>query len=150
LPFKMRSRKASHGFKGDADREREKGDCQGAHGGRQGYYLRGRRLFYQFRRRGYDFARQMFARAIEIDHFYARLRWRGRFLLVPLYVLGQQRGKFACGRGPKSKGIAARPCAGRGPCAQGTSHLTQKAVRRVLPASLYNRAVSNIITGGES
>jgi serine/threonine protein kinase/Tfp pilus assembly protein PilF len=36
------------------------------------YYLRGRQFFYQFRRRGYDFARQMFARAIEIDPFYAR------------------------------------------------------------------------------
>lgn len=36
------------------------------------YYLRGRQFFYQFRRRGYDFARQMFTRAIEIDPFYAR------------------------------------------------------------------------------
>ena len=36
------------------------------------YYLRGRQFFYQFRRRGYDFARQMFTRAIEIDPLYAR------------------------------------------------------------------------------
>ena len=36
------------------------------------YYLRGRQFFHQFRRRGYDFARQMFTRAIEIDPFYAR------------------------------------------------------------------------------
>ena len=36
------------------------------------YYLRGRQFFYQFRRRGYDFARQMFTRAIEIDPKYAR------------------------------------------------------------------------------
>src|ERR1700678_4567865 len=36
------------------------------------YYLRGRQFFYQFRRRGYDFARQMFTRDIEIDPGYAR------------------------------------------------------------------------------
>jgi len=36
------------------------------------YYLRGRQFFYQFRRRGYDFARQMFTRAIELDPGYAR------------------------------------------------------------------------------
>jgi non-specific serine/threonine protein kinase len=36
------------------------------------YYLRGRQFFYQFRRRGYEFARQMFTRAIEIDPSYAR------------------------------------------------------------------------------
>jgi non-specific serine/threonine protein kinase len=36
------------------------------------YYLRGRQFFYQFRRRGYEFARQMFTRAIEIDPGYAR------------------------------------------------------------------------------
>jgi non-specific serine/threonine protein kinase len=36
------------------------------------YYLRGRQFFYQFRRRGYDFARQMFTRAIELDPNYAR------------------------------------------------------------------------------
>ena len=36
------------------------------------YYLRGRQFFYQFRRRGYDFARQMFTRAIEIDPGYAQ------------------------------------------------------------------------------
>jgi TolB-like protein/Flp pilus assembly protein TadD len=36
------------------------------------YYLRGRQFFYQFRRRGYDFARQLFTRAIEIDPGYAR------------------------------------------------------------------------------
>jgi serine/threonine protein kinase/Tfp pilus assembly protein PilF len=36
------------------------------------YYLRGRQFFYQFRRRGYDFARQMFTRAIELDPKYAR------------------------------------------------------------------------------
>jgi len=36
------------------------------------YYLRGRQFFSQFRRRGYDFARQMFTRAIEIDPGYAR------------------------------------------------------------------------------
>ncbi|MBI3406347.1 MAG: protein kinase [Acidobacteria bacterium] len=36
------------------------------------YYLRGRQFFYQFRRRGYDFARQMFSRAIELDPSYAR------------------------------------------------------------------------------
>ncbi|HLK34310.1 MAG TPA: tetratricopeptide repeat protein, partial [Terriglobales bacterium] len=36
------------------------------------FYLRGRQFFHQFRRRGFDFARQMFARAIEIDPTYAR------------------------------------------------------------------------------
>jgi non-specific serine/threonine protein kinase len=36
------------------------------------YYLRGRQFFHQFRRRGFDFARQMFARAIVIDARYAR------------------------------------------------------------------------------
>ncbi len=36
------------------------------------YYLRGRQFFYQFRKKGFDFARQMFARAIVIDPRYAR------------------------------------------------------------------------------
>jgi serine/threonine protein kinase/Flp pilus assembly protein TadD len=36
------------------------------------YYLRGRQFFHQFRRKGFDFARQMFARAIVIDANYAR------------------------------------------------------------------------------
>ena len=36
------------------------------------YYLRGRQFFHQFRRKAYDFARQMFARAIVIDPSYAR------------------------------------------------------------------------------
>jgi serine/threonine protein kinase/Flp pilus assembly protein TadD len=36
------------------------------------YYLRGRQFFYQWRRKGFDFARQMFARAIVIDPRYAR------------------------------------------------------------------------------
>lgn len=36
------------------------------------FYLRGREFFHQFRRKGYDFARQMFARAIELDPAYAR------------------------------------------------------------------------------
>ena len=36
------------------------------------YYLRGRQFFHQFRRRGYDYARQLFTRAIEIDTSYAR------------------------------------------------------------------------------
>jgi serine/threonine protein kinase/Flp pilus assembly protein TadD len=36
------------------------------------YYLRGRQFFYQFRKKGFDFARQMFARAIVIDANYAR------------------------------------------------------------------------------
>jgi serine/threonine protein kinase/tetratricopeptide (TPR) repeat protein len=36
------------------------------------FYLRGRQFFYQFRRRGYDFARQLFSRAIELDPGYAR------------------------------------------------------------------------------
>jgi adenylate cyclase len=36
------------------------------------YYLRGRQYFHQFRRKGVDFARQMFARAIVIDPKYAR------------------------------------------------------------------------------
>jgi serine/threonine protein kinase/tetratricopeptide (TPR) repeat protein len=36
------------------------------------YYLRGRQFFYQWRRKGFDFARQMFARAIVIDAHYAR------------------------------------------------------------------------------
>jgi serine/threonine protein kinase/Flp pilus assembly protein TadD len=36
------------------------------------YYLRGRQFFHQFRRKGFEFARQMFARAIEIDPSYAR------------------------------------------------------------------------------
>jgi non-specific serine/threonine protein kinase len=36
------------------------------------YYLRGRQFFHQFRRKAFDFARQMFARAIVIDPAYAR------------------------------------------------------------------------------
>ena len=35
------------------------------------YYLRGRQVVYQFRRKGLEFARQMFARAIVIDQSYA-------------------------------------------------------------------------------
>ena len=35
------------------------------------YYLRGRQVFYQFRRKDLEFARQMFARAIVIDPQYA-------------------------------------------------------------------------------
>jgi non-specific serine/threonine protein kinase len=36
------------------------------------YYLKGRKFFHQLRRKGFDFARQMFARAIVIDPGYAR------------------------------------------------------------------------------
>jgi len=36
------------------------------------YYLRGRQIFFQFRRKGLEFARQMFARAIAIDPTYTR------------------------------------------------------------------------------
>jgi len=36
------------------------------------YYLRGRQFFHQFREKGLQFARRMFARAIEIDPGYAR------------------------------------------------------------------------------
>ncbi len=36
------------------------------------FYLRGRQFFHQFRRKGFDFAREMFARAIELDPGYAR------------------------------------------------------------------------------
>jgi serine/threonine protein kinase/Flp pilus assembly protein TadD len=36
------------------------------------YYLRGRQVFHQFRRKGLKFAREMFARAIVIDPGYAR------------------------------------------------------------------------------
>jgi serine/threonine protein kinase/Flp pilus assembly protein TadD len=36
------------------------------------YYLRGRQYFYHFRRKDFDFARQLFARAIVIDPRYAR------------------------------------------------------------------------------
>ena len=36
------------------------------------YYLRGRQVFYQLRRKGLEFARQMFARATVIDPRYAR------------------------------------------------------------------------------
>jgi non-specific serine/threonine protein kinase len=36
------------------------------------YYLKGRQFFHQFRRKGFDYARQMFARAIVIDPQYAR------------------------------------------------------------------------------
>jgi non-specific serine/threonine protein kinase len=35
-------------------------------------YLRGRQFFHQFRRKGFEFARQMFERAIAIDPTYAR------------------------------------------------------------------------------
>ncbi len=35
------------------------------------YYLRGRQYFYQFRLKGFDFARQMFSRAIVLDPNYA-------------------------------------------------------------------------------
>ncbi len=36
------------------------------------FYLRGRQFFHQFRRKGFEFALQMFTRAIEIDASYAR------------------------------------------------------------------------------
>jgi len=36
------------------------------------YYLRGRQFFHQLRRKGFDYARQMFARAIAFDPTYAR------------------------------------------------------------------------------
>ena len=36
------------------------------------FYLRGRQFFHQFRRKGFDFAREMFTRAIELDRGYAR------------------------------------------------------------------------------
>jgi len=36
------------------------------------YYLRGRQFFHQFRRKSFEYARQMFARAIVIDPGYAR------------------------------------------------------------------------------
>ena len=36
------------------------------------FYLRGRQFFHQFRRKGFDFAREMFSRAIELDPRYAR------------------------------------------------------------------------------
>ncbi len=36
------------------------------------YYLRGRQFFRQFRRKGFEFARQMFSKSIEIDPRYAR------------------------------------------------------------------------------
>ncbi|HUX46168.1 MAG TPA: protein kinase [Terracidiphilus sp.] len=36
------------------------------------FYLRGRQFFHQFRRKGYDFAREMFTKAIDIDPGYAR------------------------------------------------------------------------------
>ena len=36
------------------------------------YYLRGRQFFHQYRKKGYEYARQMFARAIVIDANYAR------------------------------------------------------------------------------
>lgn len=35
-------------------------------------YLKGRQFFHQFRRKGYDLAREMFARAIDIDPQYAK------------------------------------------------------------------------------
>ena len=36
------------------------------------YYLKGRKYFYEFRAKGFELARQMFARAIAIDNTYAR------------------------------------------------------------------------------
>ncbi|MFQ5817586.1 MAG: protein kinase, partial [Terriglobia bacterium] len=36
------------------------------------FYLRGRQYFHQFRHKGFDFARQMFARAIVVDPNYSR------------------------------------------------------------------------------
>ncbi len=36
------------------------------------FYLRGRQFFHQMRRKGFEFARQMFARAIAVDPGYAR------------------------------------------------------------------------------
>ncbi len=35
------------------------------------YYLRGRQFFYQFRQKGFEYAREMFARAVEADPHYA-------------------------------------------------------------------------------
>ncbi len=36
------------------------------------YYLRGRQFFYQYKRKGIEFALRMFSQAIEVDPFYAR------------------------------------------------------------------------------
>jgi tetratricopeptide (TPR) repeat protein len=36
------------------------------------YYLRGRQFFHQYRRKGFEYARQMFLRAVAIDPAYAR------------------------------------------------------------------------------
>lgn len=36
------------------------------------YYLKGRKFFYEFRRKGFELARQMFKRALVIDNGYAR------------------------------------------------------------------------------
>ncbi|HEX5269658.1 MAG TPA: tetratricopeptide repeat protein, partial [Gemmataceae bacterium] len=55
------------------------------------FYLRGRQFFHQFSRRSYEVARQMFARAIEIDPGYARAYAGLADCLCNLYEHGDAR-----------------------------------------------------------
>jgi adenylate cyclase len=48
------------------------------------FYLRSRQFFYQLRRNSFDYARQMFQRAIEIDPAYARAIYLGAGSLLQL------------------------------------------------------------------
>ena len=70
------------------------------------YYLRGRQFFHQFRRKGFEFARQMFARAIaHRPELCAGPRRHRRLPFAAVHVLGQQPGQ------PRSRPTrpAARP-----------------------------------------
>ena len=53
------------------------------------YYLRGRQFFHQFSRRGFEVARQMFLRAIEIDPGYARAHAGLADCVAHLYEYGE-------------------------------------------------------------
>jgi non-specific serine/threonine protein kinase len=55
------------------------------------YYLQGRQFFHQFRRKGFDFARQMFARAIVIDPNYARAYAGVAYCCSQLYAFWEAR-----------------------------------------------------------
>ncbi len=69
------------------------------------YCLRGRQYFHQFRRKGYEFAMQMFSRAIQIDPRYARAYAGWQTVTLACTCTGGQ-AKPTCRRPRRS---AARP-----------------------------------------
>lgn len=91
------------------------------------YYLRGRHYFHQFRRKGYEFALQMFAHAIGIDPGYGIAHRRLPFAAV--HVLRQQSGQPREGgrRQPEGTGTCSRPR--RGACGPGLGPLPEERLR---------------------